>query len=145
MKSQPQIPALTGPTHDNEAHSDLESPLISIPASSIPQHQTLSPESTSLLLSYMMLAGFISHFPLFMMLTEVHTFNRKFKKYNYSFFILMPTYVCIPYSLLGSRLLVNLSYTTQIHLNIVGALSFMFSIFALFWHFHFEDEYTSKP
>jgi hypothetical protein len=48
---------------------------------SLPIDKSPIVESPRLLTAYMCLAGFISHFPMFMMLSEIHVFNDKFKHY----------------------------------------------------------------
>jgi hypothetical protein len=74
-------------------------------------HPQIENEKTErLLVCYMIVAGLVSMFPLFMMLAEVHTFQKKFKKYNFEFFVLMPTYACIPYGLLLGSFMKPLSY-----------------------------------
>lgn len=101
-------------------------------------------ESPKLLTLYMCLAGFISHFPMFMMLSEIHTFDKKFKRYEFSFFVLVPTYICIPYSMMGNKLMASLSYTTQININKIFTIIFMSSIYVIYWWIPLQDEYHSK-
>lgn len=102
-------------------------------------------ESPTLLFLYMMLAGLISQLPFFMMLSEAHVFRKKFKKFHFGFFVLMPTYASIPYSVLGGRLLQGMKLTTKININIVGSSFFMVLIYVFYFFVPFKDEYSRKP
>ena len=101
-------------------------------------------DSPILLACYMMMAGFISQFPMFMMLAETEVFEIKFKDYHFGFFVMAPTYASIPYSYLGSRLLSSLNYTTQIHINIIMTLFFMVCVYVNYYVVDFIDHYNSK-
>lgn len=126
----------------NKSHLALEIPKNDILERSNPSSANV--ESPTLLWIYMMLAGLISLLPMFMMLSEVHVFNKKFKKFNFDFFVLMPSYASIPYSLLGNRLLKGLSLTTKIEINLIGSSSFMALIYIFFFFVPFKDEYNSN-
>ena len=94
--------------------------------------------------AYMVLAGLTGQLPMFMMLAEVHTFEKRFKDYNFSFFVMIPVYACIPYSLLAMKLMASLDYSYQIYINLTFICVFMALIPYCFFLVEFQQDFRCK-
>ena len=73
-------------------------------------------------LKYMVFAlfGFLSLYPLFVGFSEAGIFEAMYPGMKYTFFVVMPSYVCVIPVLIITKIMANVKIHTQMYIGIAG-------------------------